>query len=423
MQKKTFEILRQVQTNKIFVNLTLKQLNYDENIMKNITIRVYGILENYLFLKYKVEEVTKDKKLDEKTMLICMMAVYEKEYLDNVPDYAIISNYTNLCSQVNHKSKKYISFFLNNKLCEAAKAVPCFSNQLKNDAIIYSLPLWIVKTIEAQYGDEYLIVLKSLIGKKKITARVVNNLEEAEKFETFLFEDFVYCRENIIKSKDFNESNIVIQDLGSYLVTIFSNAHENDLVADLCAAPGNKTMHLSTKAKKVVSNEINKKRYLLLKSNLEKFNIENVETINCDATDKKKLLIELNGQKFDKIVIDAPCSGWGAFKSKPEMKLYQNQEEIKSIIAVQYLLLEGCLPLLKEGGEIIYSTCTLNKEENSKLVSRAMKELGLIEIKEQKIIKLCQSTEEIGITLKPCVYNTDGFYMCKLKKEDNEKHI
>ena len=111
-----------------------------------------------------------------------------------------------------------------------------------------------------------------------------------------------------------------------------------DTILDLCAAPGNKTLHMAKYANKVYANEINEKRFELLKKNI--INKKNIVAINCDATSKNMLDFELKDLKFDKILVDAPCSGWGVFRSKPEMKIYQSNQEVLDIIKVQKKILK-----------------------------------------------------------------------------------
>ena len=169
MRNIAFDVLNDVNEKKIFVNLRLKDLDSNNCDINNITIRVYGVLQNYNFLEYKVLETTKDKKIDHKTKLILMMAIFEKMFLDNTPEYAIISEYTNLAARKNQKAKKFISYYLNNVLDEAVNAYPKFKNQEKNESIIYSMPQWIVKKIKLQYKDDYLQILESMNKKKNIS--------------------------------------------------------------------------------------------------------------------------------------------------------------------------------------------------------------------------------------------------------------
>jgi 16S rRNA (cytosine967-C5)-methyltransferase len=414
MRKIVFDILIEHKREKTFLNLKLKNLSQDLDI-KNITIRVYGIVQNYQYLEYKIEEVTKDKKLDEKAKLILMMALYEKLYLDSVPDYAIISEFTNLSHLVNNKSVKYISYFLNNLLVLASEAEPKFANEVKNISIIYSHPQWVVKKLIKQYPMDYMNIIKANQKQKKITARIVNPLIEPELFSEIGFSDLVTSEVNILKTTDFIENNLIIQDLGSYLVSKMVNADDRHLVLDLCAAPGNKTMHIAQSAKHVYANEINLRRFELMQRNVEKYNYKNITTLNYDATDFEALTAEFGSLKFDRILIDAPCSGWGVFRSKPDIKANQNQASILDIIKVQQKILENAVRFLAIDGELVYSTCTINKEENEQQMEKLLAANEFEEIKDETIESL-STKNKFGYTLTPDQHDCDGFYMCKIKR-------
>lgn len=414
MRKTVFDILLEHKKEKTFLNLKLKNLNPDADV-KNITIRVYGIVQNYQYLEFKVDEVTKDKKLDDKTKLLLMMALYEKIYLDSVPDYAIISEFTNLAHLVNNKSVKYISYFLNNLLEVSSLAEPKFGNEVKNIAIKYSHPQWVVKKLITQYPEQYIDIIKANQTQKQITARVIKPLLNHELFSKVIFDDLVTCHVNVLKTDDFLNNNLIIQDLGSYLVSKMVDANSNQIVLDMCAAPGNKTMHIAQHAKHVYANEINKKRHDFMQRNVEKYNFNNITTLNYDATEIEKLTEEFKDLKFDRILIDAPCSGWGVFRSKPDIKLNQDQTSILEIIKVQQKILETAANFLAEDGEIIYSTCTINKEENEQQIEKLLTNNEFVEVNDETIASL-SIKNKFGYTLTPDQHNCDGFYMCKIKR-------
>ncbi len=420
MRYTAYNILRDFEEHKVFINLRLKKLTNSDEDIKQITIRVYGILQNYDYLNYILLETTKGKKIDNKTRRVLMLAIYEYLYLDSVPEYAVISEYTKLIKRVNHKAQSFVSFYLNNELKNTTNLTPKFTNQLKNESITYSHPLWIVKRLAKQYPEDYLAILKTNQKQKKITARVVNKLIEPELFTKFEYDDLVYLTGgNILKSTDFKAGNLQIQDLGSYLVAHMVAAKKDEVILDLCAAPGNKTMHIAKDAKHVYANELNESRCKLLKANILEKEINNISVLNTDASDLEQIqtaLSELNApEKFDKILLDVPCSGWGVFGSKPESKYYQNQQEITEIVNLQCQILKVAKQLLTENGEIIYSTCTINQTENSKQLAAFIKENDFKEVNVEALIKY-KRENELGITLLPNVLHTDGFYMCKIKR-------
>ncbi len=421
MRLTSYKLLTDFEEHKVFINLRLKALQMPVDEIKQVTIRIYGVLENYEYLNYLVAQTTKGKKIDDQTRRLLILAIYEHLFLDAIPDYAIVSEYTKLTKKVHHKSAKFVSYYLNNELSNTNDLQPSFANQLKNESIMYSHPLWLVKRLSKQYPKEYLEILKANQKVKTITARVIKPLIEQEKFQPFIFDDLVQCEtENIIRTKDFLAGNLIIQDLGSYLVGKMVNASKDETILDLCAAPGNKTMHIASNANLVVANEINPSRYELLKENIAQYKFDNVQVINCDASNLEQIQEQLKvinqGSKFDKILLDVPCSGWGVFGSKPESKYYQDASEIDAIVKLQRQILEVAVNFLKADGELIYSTCTINQAENTKQVEQFMADFDFIEVKEANVSNYYQNNTT-GITLLPQDYNTDGFYMCKMKRK------
>ncbi len=420
MRKVTYNIITEFEEEKVYLNLRLKNLKLPQEDIKQITRRVYGFVQNYDFLSFLIDQVTKDKKLDKPTKRLLMLAVYEHLYLDSVPEYAVISEYTNLCHIVNPKAVKFVSYFLNNHLQEMETIRPQYANEIKNTSIIYSHPQWIVKQLMRDYPEEFIEILKANQQIKTVGARVIKNLENPEDFIPTDYPDFVEVKNNVVQTADFKAGNIIIQDFGSYLIGKVVNATHNEVILDLCAAPGNKTRHIADTAKTVVANEINQSRYQLLKENLKNSHPENTHVINCDATNIQEILDALETEKlevkYDKILIDAPCSGWGVFNSKPESKYYQKPNDIADIIKIQQQILDIAPQLLNDGGEIIYSTCTINKNENEQQVEKFMEKHNFVEINNEREIKYKDKTKT-GITLLPNEHNGSGFYMCKMKRK------
>ena len=410
MRKKAFLVIKDYYQHHTFLNLALKKVE-DDNI-NQITIRVYGVIENKLYLEYMLNELTDRRKLDLDTKIILMMALYENIYLDSSKDYAIRSEYTNLAKKVANKSVKYIGYFLNNHLVNE-KIIPTFSNEEKNESIIYSMPQYIIKTLKKQYPNEYL----DLINKTKKTTfvRQIKPLISNADFENFMFDDFFVCKTNVIKTEDFINKNIIVQDLGSYLVTKLLNPVKEDLILDMCAAPGNKTNHIYKYCQNVIANEIHESRFALMKENFKNHGYD-IQSINTDASDFEKISEATKGQKFKKILIDAPCSGMGVINSKPEIKYNINLEETNKLIKLQKEIFDVAIKLLDKEGVILYSTCSINQLENNNQVEYFVEKYNL-EIVENQEIRSMVSISDNGYTLLPSKYNSDGFFMCLLKRK------
>ena len=209
---------------------------------------------------------------------------------------------------------------------------------------------------------------------------------------------------------------IIAQDASSYLVAINLNPKSEDLVLDICAAPGGKTAVLAENMKNVgeiIALDIHQHKIKLIENNMKKLGINIVKPIVMDARNVNK-----QGKKFDKILVDVPCSGYGVIRKKPEILYNKAAENIEELSKLQLEILNAAADILKDGGSLIYSTCTITEEENTENIRKF-----LTKRKEFKVEKLdipenvAGDYDEYGgfcINYKEEIM--DGFYMIKLTK-------
>ncbi|SYV95443.1 Sun family protein [Mycoplasma putrefaciens] len=212
--------------------------------------------------------------------------------------------------------------------------------------------------------------------------------------------DCFIANKAIVNSSLYQNGLITIQDKASILVSQVLNPSLNANVLDMCAAPGSKTTHLSAimnNTGMILANEISKNKLGLIAENISRLGCQNIKLANLDARQIDRT------NYFDFILLDAPCSGFGVLKRKPEIKLNFDFKQIKQTVKLQAELLESAYHNLKSNGELVYSTCTINKNENQNQIIRFLnKHQDMVKIYEKQIFGF----EE----------NTDGFYICKLKK-------
>lgn len=212
----------------------------------------------------------------------------------------------------------------------------------------------------------------------------------------------LYDAGNIANTRYFKEGLVTIQDESSQLVAPFLEPQETDLVLDMCCAPGSKTTHLAALMNnkgKIIAYDLFEHKIKLVQANLNRLGVKNVELHALDAT-----LLKEHYPKghFDKILLDAPCSGLGVMKRKPEIK-YHDSSAMDTIIPLQAKLLDNAYYLLKNNGRMVYSTCTINKKENEQMIKQFLAKYPDMKVIEEKKIL-------------PYVYDSDGFYICKLEK-------
>ena len=410
----------------IALNETFKTLDINSKEKAFITEIFYGVIRNKKFLDYIIEKNTKEIKKEWIRNLL-RISIYQITFMDS-DDKGVVWEGTELAK------KKYgvaISKFINGTLRNYLRNKDLELKRLddeKNYEVLYSIPKWFYDTLEKQYGNNNLKQAITSLKKIPYLSVRVNKLKYSEEeFEEFLKDkdiqiikkvDTVYYVNSglIINSEEFKTGKIIAQDASSYLAAKNLGAMPNELVLDICAAPGGKTAVLAEEMKnsgEVIAIDIHQHRIKLIDTNMKKLGIDIVKAIVIDAKNVNK-----QGRKFDKILVDVPCSGYGVIRNKPEILYSKNRENIEELAKLQLEILNSAADILKDGGELIYSTCTITDKENTNNIKKFLEER-----KEFKIEKLYIPENVLGdydklggfcINYKEEIM--DNFYIIKLKK-------
>jgi len=232
------------------------------------------------------------------------------------------------------------------------------------------------------------------------------------------------------KTKEHLLGYYYVQEISSMLPMLVLKPKAEDIILDLCASPGSKTTQAAAIMENkgtIIANEVSLGRIRILNSNLEKNGVMNVIVTHKDGVQLCRRLAKKTNLKFDKILVDAPCSGEGTLRKSPKTFLMWNKKMIEKFSRIQKKLTGEALKILKVGGEMIYSTCTLSPEEDEEVINYLLNNFD-IEIEEIKLpIKLrCGVCEfegrkydkqvEKACRLYPQDNDTDGFFLAKIKK-------
>lgn len=233
----------------------------------------------------------------------------------------------------------------------------------------------------------------------------------------------LYCvdkihKRDILLSRLFKESKLVIQDKASYAVAYLLEPHANELILDVCAAPGMKTSiiaQLSQNESKIIANDFSKARVYTMRNISNKLNVLNTNLINSDGI---KFPIR-NTNLFDKILLDAPCTGSGTFSTNPELKWRQNEGFLYQNVTLQEKLLKNAITLLKPSGILVYSTCSLYPEEGEHQVLKVFDQLKPMELPKWFSPSYKVDHQHLPGTgrLFPTIHHTKGFFIAKFKKK------
>ena len=385
----------------------------------------YGVIRNKKFLDYIIERYTKDIRKEWIRNLL-RISIYQITFM-NSDDKGVVWEATELAKKYSIAISKFINGTLRNYLRNKDSELKRLDDE-KNYEILYSIPRWFYDTLEKQYGNDNLKQAITSLKKIPYLSVRVNKLKYSEEeFEEFLKErdiqiikkvDTVYYVNSglIINSEEFKTGKIIAQDASSYLAAKNLGVIPNELVLDICAAPGGKTAVLAEEMKnsgEVIAIDIHQHKIKLIDTNMKKLGIDIVKAIVIDARNVNK-----QGRKFDKILVDVPCSGYGVIRKKPEILYSKNRENVEELAKLQLEILNSAADILKDGGELIYSTCTITDEENTNNIKKFLEER-----KEFKVEKLYIPENVSGdydnlggfcINYKEEIM--DNFYIIKLKK-------
>ena len=385
-------ILRKTISDESFTSLLMrKELEKLEKVQRPfVTNIVQGVLKNYELLEYNVNLYVRKTSLTNK--LILMMALYERYFLKE-KEYAVNNSYVEL------SKTKYDKSFINATLRNIREL-----KYSDNEWINVSLPEWLYKLIKKQYPDDYRTVIENYHSVHKTYYRLNPNKTDfdylKDKYDIEIMENNVFIsKQNLINTDDFNNGFFYIQDINAAKLTSVLKLKEDYTLLDVCSAPGSKlfnTLEL-LKDSNTFSNDLNSTRLELIKKKALILGYKNINFLNCDG---RYLNSKLN-MKFDVIMMDVPCSGLGVIGRKPDIKFHIKPENLDELQNIGYEILNNCSKLLKEDGQILYSTCTINRKENEKQIEKFIKNNSEFKIIEEKTI-----IESYG----------DLFYYCLLSR-------
>ena len=360
------DILHKTIVNESYSNLLMrKQLNQLEAIQRAfVTNLVNGVLRKYEFLSYQFEEDT-NANTSLRTRLILCMALYERFVLKE-KDYVVNNEYVEL------GKNKYEKAFIN-AILHKIKTL----KEPDKEYVKACLPEWMYNLLSKQYEkeelDKIIDTYQSIpetyyrINKKKCSYDDLDNLDIK-----IINEDIFTSDNNLLNTDEYKKGYFYVQDLNSSSLYRHLELEKDNTLLDVCCAPGSKLFNCLDilEPENCYGNDLHEHRVKLIKDMADKLGFEGIHLIN---TDGRTIRDNLN-MKFDRILLDAPCSGLGVIGRKPDLKFHIKPEDLDELQVLQYELLDSLKDMLNKDGILLYSTCTLNKKENGKQIDRFLKE-------------------------------------------------
>ena len=418
-RKLALEALEKIIDKKAFSNIVVNEfLNKFELSLEDralFTNIVYGTMQNLLTIDYYLEPYISHKKQKSWVKCLLYISVYQLVYLD-IPEYAVVNEAVSIANIKDRAIGSFVNAVLRNLLRNPLRGLEGLY-EIGTLSIKYSHPSWLVAYFLKDY--DYETVEKILIENSKVKdgAIRVNTLkatkeevmeELKEKGIGFSDSDVVKngltIYENISRDDLFTSGKVTIQDISSQMVAEIADPFEGANILDLCSAPGGKVCHLASimnNTGTIYACDIYSHKIKLMEKSFKRLGVNNVKCQLIDARNVNKYVKE---ESFDYVLADAPCSGLGVMSHKVDLKY---RIDLKSIEEVEYLqkeILDANYNLVKKGGYFVYSTCTLNKDENENQIAKfLMRHPDYEVVLEKKIM--------------PFDYNTDGFYICKMRRK------
>ncbi len=400
-----------------------------------------GCIERSIELDYIINRFSKTpvKKMKPAIAAILRMTVYQLRFMDKIPDGAA-------CNEAVKLAKKYgftgLSGFVNGVARSIARAEEVtYPKKTKNLteylSVTYSMPTILVEQMVRQHGEETAerIFAEFLSEQKPLSIRCMRHSTQVEELAMRLREAGItvepgtYSEDALLlygidapeRLPMFSEGAFYIQDESSMQAVLAAGLTGNESVLDLCAAPGGKTVMaadilMSRGDGKVYSRDVSDGKVALIKENVQRCGLTNVSVSSKDATHFYKE----DEERYDVVLADVPCSGLGIIGKKPDIKLFMNEEQQKELCILQKDILQNAVRYVKPGGVLIFSTCTLNTEENMGGY-RFIKEQGTLEPEslEPYIAKdlWTDTTKDGYLQMLPGIHKTDGFFVARFRKK------
>lgn len=439
------ETLMQIAANEGYNNMALKKALRQNGAMSRkdkalVTELVNGTLRNINYIDYVINRFsnTKTKKLKPWLLAVMRMTVYQLVYMDKIPPSAACNEAVKLAKLRGYAK---LSGFVNGVLRTIAREYGAIdlpdekTEPVNYLSVKYSHPEWLLEKWISEYGFDFTRSLCEKNNTAPDVTLIVNKLRtDNDTFVKALEEKGVsYKRGNyydyafhVSKTSDLSEWNAFkdglfhVQDESSATAVELIDPRPGERILDICAAPGGKTMLMAEKMNNeglIEAGDIHVHKLELIKNAAERLGISIVNAVCRDAA----RLYEDRLNAFDKVLVDAPCTGLGLLSKKPDIRLKKSGEDIRIISELQRNILKNAALYVKKGGLLVYSTCTISREENEdniKWFLESFKEFELAPLTGRISQKMDSPALDNGyIQLFPNIHDTDGFFIALMKRK------
>ncbi|WP_223066473.1 16S rRNA (cytosine(967)-C(5))-methyltransferase RsmB [Paenibacillus caui] len=424
----------------LLLNAALQRASLSGPDIGLATELVYGTISRLSTIDYFLGKfVTKGlDKLQPWVRNLLRMSFYQLYYLDRIPPHAAVNEAVNIAKKRGHQGiSGMVNGVLRNVLRQKEQLqLPKNLTTEQRIAMEHSHPVWMVSGWIKQYGAETAEGICRADNEPPAVSVRINRTKAdrdglmeqmsrqgLEVKASQLSEDGIIVQGggNMALSSWYREGLLSVQDESSMLVAGAVDAKPGMTVLDCCAAPGGKSCHIAERmmgSGKVIANDVHPHKAKLIAEQADRLGLSNIEIRTGDAL---KLAEQYPPASFDRILLDAPCSGLGVIRRKPDLKWAKSPQDVADIAALQQELLDAVSGLLKPGGVLVYSTCTIERAENAGAVAAFLERHEQFAVDEQpgvfRRLPSASAREVIGLQVLPQDAGSDGFYIARLVKK------
>lgn len=440
MRQKALEILNDIEVNNRFSHEAIAAFLKETPDLSDVDRRflmklVRGVLENKIYLDYVIRKYSKQRftRIDPRIVTVLRMGFYQLLFMDKVPESAAVNESVKLAKGVQKSQGDFVNGVLRAYLRSGEKMpLPDKRHMATYLSVKYSHPEWMTKFFLDQYGKAFTeSLLEANNAVPPLTIRVNTTKISVEDYKVLLEKEGIsvektslctsvlkiphLSEQSLTSLVGFEEGYFQIQDLASAMVGEIAEVTLGAAAIDVCAAPGGKATHIAQKLNQtgcVIARDLTAGKLEKITENIARLGLKNMKVELFDALEISEALVGT----MDLVMVDAPCSGLGIIRRKPDIKYNKTPEDLTALKEIQQKILNNASNYVKINGELIYSTCTLNREENEQVVEAFLAEHPNFS---RKAFKVGEEVVDTAMyTFYPHVHGTDGFFIAKLTRND-----
>lgn len=432
-------ILIEINQNQAYSNLllnrTIKKYDIDPKDRGLLTELTYGTLQHRLTLDYYLEPFVKGK-LDPWVRELLRLSIYQIVYLTKIPPHAVVHEAVEIAKRRGHKGiSSTVNGILRSVLRKGVRPIEDIKDEIERMSVETSHPAWLIERWVKQFGkEEALAMAHENNHPARMTARVNSLKATVDEAMTALANEGIKTTKgevipgsiqassgSLANTDAFAEGLLTIQDESSMLPVFALDVKPNMKVLDMCAAPGGKTTFIAEKMNdkgEVYAHDLHEHKLALIESNAKRLGIQSIRTKSGDSRELDSIY---EPASFDRILVDAPCSGLGVIRRKPEIKYNKTERDLESLTEIQEQLLDMAYRLIKDDGIIVYSTCTVEYEENEGMVRRFLENHPDMATASLDALANNNSlaVKDDMLQVLPQHFGGDGFFVAAFRKGNN----